>query len=154
MYLYPHCSAARAHGQKKDNGLILALQVLFLNLGRLNFRRLCLFNSKSDFPVAPFDWHSSIEWLAIANKGISMTDAYCPIDVHSSVLSCRSLIFIHGFFDRSAVELLCLKLLITCYWRVNHEGCYCHELCPFFKGCGFWISRLWHFHLQPWPIGS
>ena len=46
MYLYPHFFAARAHRQKKDNGLILALSVLSLNLGQLNFRRLCLLKSK------------------------------------------------------------------------------------------------------------
>ena len=44
MYLYPHFSAARAHRQRKDNGLILALHVLFLNLDQLNFGLLCLSN--------------------------------------------------------------------------------------------------------------
>ena len=35
----PILFATRVHTQEKDNGLILALHVLFLNLGQLNFRQ-------------------------------------------------------------------------------------------------------------------
>ena len=51
MYLYPHFSATRAQRQKKDNGQILALQVFFLNLGQLNFRRLCLLITAFQFAM-------------------------------------------------------------------------------------------------------
>ena len=69
MYLYPHFSATRAQGKKKDNGRILALQVLFLNLGQLDFRRLSLFNDTTLHANFDMVWDKNcVELMRLSHK--------------------------------------------------------------------------------------
>ena len=75
IYSYLHLTAAHVHRRKKDNVLILALQVLFLSLGQLNFWWLCLFKETGWLKMHQ-EWHqeSSDRRAAASDRWTKMAE--------------------------------------------------------------------------------